>query len=199
MGNLSKNDQELLIKLRNGDVPAFDELYHRYVKKMMAFALTFFPSKELAKDAVQDIFIKIWERRSELDDSKNFKTYLFQAVKFYMYNYARDKKASCTLEEAPEHVFSKENIVENDMAYHELESIAFSFIEKLPKVQREIFKLNKLEGFTAVEIAGQMNLSQRTIEHHIYLASKTMKKEMRAHISYSVTIAFAFIHLGLIL
>jgi RNA polymerase sigma-70 factor (family 1) len=200
MGNLSKHsDQELLIKLKNGDVPAFDELYFRYVKKSMAFALTFFPSKELAKDAIQDIFIRIWEKRSELDESKSFKTYLFQSVKFYMFNYARDKKSSCTLEETPDYVFSKESRIENDLAYQDLESIAFSFIEKLPKVQREIFKLNKLEGFSAVEIASRMNLSQRTIEHHIYLASKTMKKEMRAHISYSISISIALLHFVLIL
>jgi RNA polymerase sigma-70 factor (ECF subfamily) len=91
-GNLSKHsDQELLIKLRKGDIPAFDELYFRYAKKLMAFALTFFPNRELAQDGVQDIFVRIWEKRAELDDSKSFKTYLFQSVKFFMYNYARDK------------------------------------------------------------------------------------------------------------
>ncbi|REG90306.1 RNA polymerase sigma factor [Algoriphagus antarcticus] len=200
MGNLSNhNDQELLIKLRQGNVPAFDELYHRYVKKSMAFALTFFPSKELAKDAVQDIFIRIWERRSELDDSKSFKTYLFQSVKFYMYNYARDKKPSCTLEEAPESVFLRENKVENDLAYQDLELAVFSLVEKLPKVQQEVFRLNKLEGFTASEIAKRMNLSQRTIEHHIYLSTKTIKKELGGNIFYPSSLTLALLHFSLIL
>lgn len=190
------SDQELMIRLRQGEIAAFDELYFRYVKKALAFALTFFPNKELAQDAVQDIFIRIWEKRADLDESKSFKTYLFQSVKFYMYNYARDKKPSCTLEEAPESFILKDNKVESDLAYKDLESIAFSFIEKLPKVQREIFKLNKLEGFSATEIATRMNLSQRTIEHHIYLASKTMKKEMRGHISYSYPMAITMLQIG---
>lgn len=200
MGNLSKhNDQELLIKLRNGDVSAFDELYYRYVKKLMAFALSFFPNRDLAQDAVQDIFIRIWERRSELDESKNFKTYLFQSVKFYMFNYARDRKPSCTLDEAPDHFIVKENKVETDLAYQDLESAVFTLIEKLPKVQQEVFRLNKLDGFTASEIAVKMNLSQRTIEHHIYLASKTVKKELGGQIIYPASTAFALVHLALIL
>ena len=200
MGSLNQhNDQDLLIKLRNGEVSAFDELYHRYVKKLMAFALTFFSNKELAQDAVQDIFIRIWERRSELDDSKNFKTYLFQSVKFYMFNYARDKKPSCSLEEAPEHFLVKENRVENDLAYQDLELAVFTLIEKLPKVQQEVFRLNKVDGFTASEIAEKMNLSQRTIEHHIYLASKKVKKELGSQVLYPGSVALALMHFSLIL
>ncbi|HSF54592.1 MAG TPA: RNA polymerase sigma-70 factor [Algoriphagus sp.] len=200
MGNLSKHsDQELLIKLKNGNVSAFDELYYRYVKKLMAFALSFFPNKDLAQDAVQDIFIRIWERRSELEESKNFKTYLFQSVKFYMFNYARDRKPSCTLDEAPEHFIVKDNKVETDLACQDLESAVFTLIEKLPKVQQEVFRLNKLDGYTASEIAVKMNLSQRTIEHHIYLASKTVKKELGGQIISPGSTAFALVHLALIL
>lgn len=200
MANLSThNDHELLIQLRDGNVSAFDELYHRYVKKLMAFALTFFPSKELAQDAVQEIFIRIWEKRSELDPAKNFKTYLFQSVKFYMYNYARDKKPSCPLEDAPEHFLIKENKVETDLAYQDLESAVFSLIQKLPKVQQEVFRLNKVDGFSAAEIAEKMNLSQRTIEHHIYLASKTVKKDLGSLTIYPGSVAIALLHVGLIL
>lgn len=200
MRNLSKHtDQELLIKLRKGDVPAFDELYFRYAKKLMAFALTFFPNRELAQDGVQDIFIKIWEKRAELNDSKSFKTYLFQSVKFFMYNYARDKKPSCTLEEAPEHFLLKENKVENDLAYQDLELAVFSLVEKLPKVQQEVFRLNKLEGFTASEIAKRMSLSQRTIEHHIYLSTKTIKKKLGGNIFYPSSLTLALLHFSLIL
>ena len=199
-GNLSKHsDQELLIKLRKGDIPAFDELYFRYAKKLMAFALTFFPNRELAQDGVQDIFIRIWEKRAELDDSKSFKTYLFQSVKFFMYNYARDKKPCCTLEEAPEHFFLKENKVENDIAYHDLELAVFSLVEKLPKVQQEVFRLNKLEGFSAYEIAQKLNLSKRTIEHHIYLSTKTIKKELGGNIFYPGSLTLTLLHFSLIL
>ena len=200
MGKLSNHrDQDLLIMLKEGNVSAFDELYFRYVKKLMAFALTFFPDRELAQDAVQDIFIRIWNMRTELHTSKSFKSYLFQAVKFYMYNYARDRKHSCSLEDAPEYAFYKGNKIEEDMELQELFSIANFYIENLPKVQQEVFKLNKLEGYSSLEIASQMNLSQRTIEHHIYLATKTIRKEMQAHFSYPLSLILALIHLNTIL
>ncbi|WP_373492570.1 RNA polymerase sigma factor [Aquiflexum sp.] len=197
MGKQSRHsEQELLVLLRQGDINAFDELYEQYVKKMMAFALTFFPNKELAQDAVQDIFIRVWEKRKDLDDSKNFKTYLFQAVKFYMYNYIRDKKASCTFEEIPEDYLLVENKIEDDLTYEVLKESAFNLIDKLPKVQQEVFRLNKIEGLSSTEIATIMKLSKRTIEHHIYLASKTMKKEMLQHFTFTASLLFVIFYLG---
>jgi RNA polymerase sigma-70 factor (family 1) len=190
------SEQELLVLLRQGDINAFDELYGRYVKKMMAFALTFFPNRDLAQDAVQDIFIRVWEKRKDLDDSKNFKTYLFQAVKFYMYNYIRDKKTSCTFEEVPEDYLLVENKVEDDLTYEVYKQSAFNLIHKLPKVQQEVFRLNKIEGLSSTEIATIMNLSKRTIDHHIYLASKTMKKEMLQHMPFPTALLFVFFFLG---
>jgi RNA polymerase sigma-70 factor (family 1) len=189
MRTLSPNsDQNLLISLRQGDIKAFDELYHRYAKKLMAFALSFFANQVIAEDAVQEIFIRIWEKRKELDESKPFKSYLFQAVKFYMFNYIRDKKISCSYEEVSEAMFRRENLVEEKLHYEELEATTIALIDRLPLVQQQVFRLNKLEGLTPQEIANRMNLSKRTIEHHIYLATKTVKSKLLHHISISAMI-----------
>jgi RNA polymerase sigma factor (sigma-70 family) len=128
------------------------------------------------------------EARRDLDESKSFKSYLFQAVKFYMFNYIRDKKASCSYEEVSEATFSQENLVEKKLHYEELEAAAQLLIGRLPLVQQQVFRLNKLEGLSPQEIAERMNLSKRTIEHHIYLASKTVKSELLRHISISAMI-----------
>lgn len=182
------NDNELLISLKQGDVNAFDILYYRYAKKLMAFALTFFADKVIAEEAVQEIFLRIWEKRQTLDATKPFKSYLFQAVKFYMFNYIRNKKASCAYEEVAEGEFSCSSVVEENMHYDELEATANRVIEKLPLMQQQIFRLNKLEGLTPQQIANRLNLSKRTIEHHIYLATKTVKAELMHHMSLSVMV-----------
>lgn len=183
-----KNDQSLLISLRQGDIKAFDELYYRYAKKLMAFALTFFADQTIAEEAVQEVFIRIWEKRRELDESKSFKSYLFQAVKFYMFNYLRDRKASCPYEEVSEAIFHQENLVEEKLHYEELEAAAQLLIGRLPQLQQQVFRLNKLEGLSPQEIADRMNLSKRTIEHHIYLATKKVKSKLLQHISISAMI-----------
>jgi RNA polymerase sigma-70 factor (family 1) len=177
-------DKKLLKKLTKGDAAAFDQLYYRYAERVMGFAMTFFNRKEIAEEAVQEVFVRIWERRKELDPDKSFKAYLFQSVKFYMYNFIRDKKHGCKLTEVPEEMWAKARNGYDEMAFKELEEATFVLIEKLPQVQREVFKQIKLEGKSAGEIADKMNLSKRTIEHHLYLATKTLKLELLQHPSY---------------
>lgn len=183
-------DQELVICLRQGDVMAFDELYRRYVPKLLTFANSFFSSKEIAEEAVQEIFIRIWERRTELDHNKRFNAYLFQSVKFYMYNYLRDRKESYRIEDVPEGVFGMTYTMEEDLEYERLEARAFSIIDHLPHVQREIFRLNKLEGWSTKEIAQKTKLSKRTIEHHLYLATKTIRSKISKEVSLTLLLLF---------
>lgn len=176
MGIMSKHtDKALLLGLSQDDMQAFDELYHRYAHQLMAFAKTFFPDQETAEEAVQEIFIRIWEKRKSLDRDKEFKPYLFQAVKYYMYNYIRDKKQACTFDEAPDEYFLVEINQHDQLVYEELEEKAHGLIHNLPKTQQQVFKLNKLEGMSSTEIAVKMNLSKRTVEHHIYLATKAVR------------------------
>tara|TARA_R110001592_G_scaffold8105_2_gene44608 strand:+ start:152145 stop:152720 length:576 start_codon:yes stop_codon:yes gene_type:complete len=171
-------DNILLISLKQGDIAAFDELYFRYAKKLMAFSLTFFADQQLAEEAVQEVFVRVWERRKKLDETKSFKSYLFQAVKFYMYNYIRNRKKDCSLDNLSEDCEVDPYSHEDDLTLKEMEGMVMDLIEKLPKVQKEVFKLNKLKGMNSEQIAHQMNLSKRTIEHHIYLASKSLKKNL---------------------
>ncbi|WP_375583311.1 RNA polymerase sigma-70 factor [Cyclobacterium xiamenense] len=192
MGVLHKHtDNELLVCLRQGDGAAFDELYRRYAKKLMAFSRTFFFDQHLAEEAVQVVFVRIWERRDKLDASKSFKSYLFQAVKHYMYNHVRDRKKECCLEEAAGQVEFTEQQRESERAYQELEELAMELINNLPKVQQEVFKLNKLSGLNSEQIAVRMNLSKRTIEHHIYLATKTLKKNLLQYPSFQMLFFFS--------
>jgi RNA polymerase sigma-70 factor (family 1) len=189
VGFLERNsERDLMIGLRQGDIKAFDELYHRYAKKSMGFALRFFADKYVAEEAVQEIFIRIWERRRQLDESKSFKSYLFQAVKFYMFNFIRDRKGALSFDEVSEETIQMENSVEEDLHYKEMEAAAMQLITRLPTVQQQVFRMNKLEGLTIQEIASRMNLSKRTIEHHIYLATKTVKSKLRYHMSVSAMI-----------
>jgi RNA polymerase sigma-70 factor (ECF subfamily) len=179
MGRLSNlTDNNLLVCLKKGDIAAFDELYHRYSRKLMAFSITFFPDQQLAEEAVQEIFVRVWERRKKLDETKSFKSYLFQAIKFFMFNYIRNRKKDCCLENVSDDFLVSLSNHEDELVYQEMEGIVIDLIEKLPMVQKEVFKLNKLKGMSSEQIAHHMNLSKRTIEHHIYLASKSLKKKL---------------------
>ncbi|GAB3659060.1 RNA polymerase sigma-70 factor [Echinicola sediminis] len=183
-------DPELVALLRQGDLNAFDELYRRYVPRVLGFARTFILDTDEAEEAVQEVFIKVWERRSQLKSELNFKSYLFTAVKNQLYNRLRTATKFVPVEDLSVDPMSGEMEINDRLTYQELERTAQTLLEELPQVQRKVFKLNKLEGLSHKEIAAQLNISVRTVEHHVYLASKHLKVNLLQHASSVSLILF---------
>lgn len=171
-------DKELVLLLRQGEIKAFDELYFRYVHRLMSFARNYILDEQEAEEAVQEIFVRIWEKRRYLDETKSFQSYLFQSVKNHLFNLIRDKKKSCRLEDIPDEMSPREDKILENLSYKELEDTACRLIASLPRVQREVFTLSRMEGLTNTEIAARLNLSKRTVEHHIYLSVKYLKGKL---------------------
>ena len=163
---------------------AFDELYYRYLPKLLGFAYKYLCDEQEAEETVQEIFIKIWEKRRHLDENRNFKSYLFQSVKNHLLNKLRNQKKNCTIEEIPEkYCVSTENVFEK-ITFKELEDATIELINNLPKTQQKVFVLNKIDGLSHDEIAVKLSLSKRTVEHHIYLATKFLKGELTHKASF---------------
>ncbi|MEX0883820.1 MAG: sigma-70 family RNA polymerase sigma factor [Cyclobacteriaceae bacterium] len=143
---INHSEPELVQCLKQGDIKAFDELYYRYLPRLLCFAYKYLLDEQEAEEATQEIFIKIWEKRKSLDEDKNFKSYLFQSIKNLLLNKIRDQKKNCSIEQVPEnYCISQDNIFE-DMSYKELEITTFQLIQNLPKVQQKVFVLSKIDG-----------------------------------------------------
>jgi len=131
-----------------------------------------------AEETVQEIFIKIWEKRKYLDENKNFKSYLFQSVKNLLLNKIRNQKKIYSLDGIPldKEVYD-ENVLD-DLNYKDVTKKIFFLIKSLPQVRQQVFVMSRMDGLCNAEIADKLNLSKRTIENHIYLATKFLKVKL---------------------
>lgn len=182
------DDNELFLKLKNGDELAFKALFGKYYSPMCLFARQFLNDFELAEETVQDIFVRIWEKRAALSIETSVKHYFFRSVRNQCLNriqhekiklrYARQVSETAQQETDPEHYF-----IEIDL----LRRIEKS-IDSLPPKRREIFRLSREQGMKYKEIAETLNISVKTVEAQMGLALKFLREELKDFDPYIVTL-----------
>ena len=180
--NETYDETNTLIRLRNGDHRAFEQLYRQYKKTIAGHLLHIFRDEALAQDIVQDTFIKIWENRAQLDEHKSFKAFLFTIATNNAYNLfqkaSREDKVRLGFHLALQNAA---NQVEDYIFRKEYVEMLRSLLTLLPEKQREVFQLAKIEGYSYAEISEQLNISSNTINTHLKRASRFLRKRLLDH------------------
>jgi RNA polymerase sigma-70 factor, ECF subfamily len=174
----SHSDHELVVMLKQGDVCAFDELYFRYVPRLEAFIKAYAKDKVQTDEVLQEIFIRVWEKRDTLKEELSLKAFLFQVARNHVLNIFRKKILELSIDHAPEVSALVVNSTEDQLEFLELHKKTMEIIDSLPATQQQIFKLSRIEGLRNDEISARLNIAKRTVEHHIYLALRTIKHKL---------------------
>jgi len=185
-------DKDLYLKLKEGDERAFQFLFRKYYSMMCCFANKYLNDSELAEETVQDMFVKIWEKRETLNIETSVKHYFFRSVRNHCLNQIQHEKikkqyANMVLETTHQ---------ENDPDRYYLEVGLIQRIDKcidsLPPKRKEIFRLSREQGMKYKEIADTLNISVKTVEAQMGLALKHLRYELRDFSNYLMTLFFYF-------
>jgi RNA polymerase sigma-70 factor (ECF subfamily) len=189
--NFSKmDDAELLQLMQMGDQSAFAEIYHRYWKLVLYTANNILQNLEVAKDAVQEVFISLWQRRNQVAIAA-LKPYLQQAVRFQVLKQIKAQRVD-------EHFYNRlaevsaRMVYENPLLAKEQEIILGDIMQALPDDCREIFKLSREEGLTYKQIASLLNISEKTVEKKMSLSLKHLRAAFKQNFSLAVSVLLCY-------
>ena len=179
----SKHIESLCLKIgQNSDQQAFKELYLFYFDKLYKFAFSILHSSEFAEEAVNDVFLNIWQKRKTLENINNMTNYLYISTKNTSFNYLSKfrKERNTSLDDVlvrfeideltPETVFFSAEV------RHEIEQA----INQLPPKTKLVFQMAKVEGLKYKEIAEILNISVNTIDNHVATAIKKLSHTLKS-------------------
>jgi len=170
-------------QLAFNDLHSFETLFRQYYQMLCAYAYKFVNDKDTAEEIVQDLFYKLWEKRSELQINTSVKSYLFSAIhnrclKFIEHRNVENKYRNYYLMHQSE-IDSESNDTTN---MHELQGIINHTLDSLPDRCSRIFRLNRFEGLKYHEIAQRLSISVKTVEANMGKALKLLRKNLKNYV-----------------
>lgn len=163
------------------DVAAYKELFLLYHKRLLNFSITITHSKELAEEAVSDVFIKLWTHRQTLLTVLNLHLYIYIVTKNISINKIQRerKREDFSLNEVKVDIKSLYPNPEQLMITAEMQTHIRSAIMALPPKCKLIFKLIREDGLKYKEVAELLHLSLKTIENQMTIALKKISDSIR--------------------
>ena len=167
-------EKELIQGLRKSSTAAYKQLFLGYFSIIRRFLLRMLGDDEQAKDIAQNIFLKVWLNRESLDESRSIKSYLYVLAKNEALNHIKRNSRVTHLDGVTD--ASDDNGPQLTAEFNETSRIIRQRVENMPDRRREVFRLSRMEHLSNKEISEMLNLSVRTVEKHIELALKDIRK-----------------------
>ena len=170
------NNVNLIESLQKGDQKAYAYIIDLYFDKLCIYAFALSRNKAISEDIVQNILLKIWEKREKLDSNLSLKSLLFKMVHNEFIDIYRRNKSITILEEKYQNSLQNFIIDEEPESYETAVQAIKKEIDKVPTKCKEIFILSKKEGLTNEEIAIHLSISVKTVEAQITKAFSILRE-----------------------
>jgi RNA polymerase sigma-70 factor (ECF subfamily) len=172
---------ESVQKIRAGDEQAFEQLFRAYCQPLIDFVRSYVRDTSLAESLVQDVFLAIWSKRSQLDPALNIKTYLFTAARNQALNHLRHSDVERRSAEDVALSFSLQKTPDDDLRGKEIALAVDRAVQALPEKTRTVFSMNRFSHLTYAEIAQIQDVSIKTVETQMGRALKSLRDHL-AHL-----------------
>jgi RNA polymerase sigma-70 factor (family 1) len=180
-------ENELILLLKENREQALKEIYLRYERKIFNYSFRFMQSEEVAGEITQEVFIKLWEYRAELDERFTLSPWLFRVTKNNILNHIRSAaRLNAFKKEYTLSIDHTHNNTEEKIFLDEYLKMADRAIDKLPAQCRSVFTLSRTEGKTYAEIAEILGISKDTVRNQIIKSLKSIRNHMTVNSDVSV-------------
>lgn len=178
------------------DMKAYKELYLLLFESLYKFSFSFVKSPEVAEEIVSDVFIKVWQMRSQLRDIHYLKVYLYQMTKNFSLSHIEkeSKRQIVHLDQVADTTFVDSKTPEDLYISSELMESVGQVIGELPLQCRTIFLLVKEHGLRYKEVASILGVSVFTVRNQVAIATKKISERLPNHAQYFVYFQDKFSH-----
>lgn len=176
-------DQSIWQRFLDGDGDSLKQIVEFHFKDLLSYGSRFCADRELVKDCLQDLFIKLWESRVNLNRNVVVKAYLFASLRRMLNRRIQGQNKYLSFSADDDNlvfdfeVSVEEKLISNEYLLELTHRIAGN-LATLPKRQKEVMYLKFFQDMSRDEIAVTMNISSQTVSNQMQLALKKLRANM---------------------
>jgi len=180
MTSLKKKDQQaafLWQQFLSGNGDAFSTIYQQHATALLAYGLKLSPQQEIVNDAIQDVFINLWQKRSELPAVINTRAYLLKSLRNRILRILDNRtlngngnQPSPAIQESCE-----QHIIIAEIKEERLTEL-YTKLQNLPTRQKEVINLRYFQNLKTAEIAAILDISSSAVMTRLFRARKKMRQ-----------------------
>lgn len=166
---------------RQGNVASFGYIHHELYPMLFHYLLKIIKDEDICQDILQDLFIKMWERKENFGPICNIKVYFFKAARSMALNYIKSRKNHDSLTDDHQHidiVFSQEEVIVNFENNSEVNRLLSTALNTLPGRQREMIFLKYFDGWNYDQIADVTGIKYQSVVNHVHRAILQLRTEL---------------------
>ena len=185
-----KFDKALFLAVKQGDQKAFEFIYKSWYEPLVHFCNEYLSDLDAAKNIVQNIFLRLWEKRGLVDADSNLKAYMYMATRNACLSHMRHlrveasffKKTLIHPEDFDLNYDALEELKMDQIDFSKLEKLIHETIESLPERCREVFMLSRYQEMKNREIAEKLGISVKAVEAHITRALSKLRESTKEYL-----------------
>jgi RNA polymerase sigma-70 factor (family 1) len=185
-------ESQLLQEAANGSREAYAMIYQHYLPKLYKYLYDILRSKQDTEEILQELFLKLWEKKEELAEIKTLNSYLFRIARNRLMNYYDHQKVK---QKATSYFSAKAEPIgasaDDNHTYKEYSDVMEMALSALPPKRRLVFELSTIEELSMDEIATRLNISKSMVKKQLYAANNSVKEYLQLHAGLTASIAIA--------
>lgn len=185
-------DENTLRSVTLGDEVAFAQLYNYYRIPALRFSISLLKDEEEAENLTQELFLKLWLRRSQIKPEQNFNSYLFTCLRNMAFDHF--KKMEKNQQMRLNYLDAMDIMAEEEVEEKEQRIVMVqAAVDGLSTKRKQILKLNLEEGKSYQEIAEFLRISKNTVKNQLVKAKQLLRERVEFAVNWLFLNPFAYL------
>ena len=182
MNPILSDEMQLLQQLITGDAESFRKIYECYQGKIFLFALRLTKSKSEAEEVVQEVFVRLWEKREKIKIEKSFNAYILTITKNLVLDGLKKAAYDKTIQQKIyRNMRALQNTTIDSLIEKELTRLHQEAVDRLSPQKKIVFKLSREEELSYEEIAKKLGISKNTVRNQMSDSLKSIREYLTVH------------------